>query len=224
MRARTCIWAIGLCACVSFASAAEGLAEAPADDVLGRIVAVQRAITTMQADFVKRTYNADAPRDPPEVMQGKFTIEVPDKYDLVFTKPRDPDWRQRFCSDGKRWWEVEGFAPDVEPSVKVKPVGDGDADIRRVVACARGDLTELRKDFALAALALPKDAGFAVTLTPSRPDVAHDLTRVRVALDSACGVKEVELEQPSGTRIVIAIERAVYDQPIPPGTFVVTER
>jgi hypothetical protein len=200
-------------------------ADPPADDpaLLERIAAAHRSATTMAATFSQRTTNAASPEDPPRLMQGHFELQAPDRYNLVLTKPTDKDWRQRFVCDGKRYAEIERVAEGIDPSVKIRDAADGDADIRRVISCARGDLKELAKDFAIRAQPAADGAGAVVVLAPANADVAKELDRVRIELGADLRVKALTLEQPSGTRIAIAVESAVYDQPLPAETFVIPD-
>ncbi|MBA2480985.1 MAG: outer membrane lipoprotein carrier protein LolA [Planctomycetes bacterium] len=211
-----------MAALAAWASAAE-----PAGDpaLLERIAAAHRSVATMSARFEQRTTNAAAPDEAPRVMQGHFEMAVPDRYNLVLTKTNDPDWRQRFVCDGKRSAEIEQVAADMDASVKVRDAAAGDADIRRIISCARGDFPELAKDFAIRALPaeVPAD-GAVVILVPANAEVAKELDRVRIELGADLRVRTLTLEQPSGTRIGISVTAATYDAPIAPETFAIPER
>ncbi len=187
--------------------------------LLERIAAVARAMKTMQGTFVKHTFNPGM-QDDPVVTKGKFAIAVPDKYNLVETKPDEPEYRKRTCSDGASIAEIEQISSELEPDTHVRAVGDADVELRRVLACVRGDFTQLKADFSVMAAVAPKPAdGSTVTLTPTNADVAHDLTKVEIRLDAACHASAIELVQPSGTRILVRIDGAEYDRPIAADTF-----
>lgn len=187
--------------------------------LLERIAGVARAMTTMQGAFVKRTYNPSMP-DEPAVTKGKFAIAVPDKYNLVETKPDEPDYRKRTCSDGTTIAEIEAVSSDQEPDRRSRAVGDADVELRRVLACVRGDFSQLKGDFTIvAAVAAKPEDGSTVTLTPTNADVAHDISRIQIHLDAASHVSGLEVDQPSGTRIVVQVDSAEYEQPIPAETF-----
>ncbi len=188
--------------------------------LLDRIVAVQAKAVSMKAVFAQRTTNTTAPDDPPRVMRGHFELVPPDRYNLVLTSPGDADWRQRFVCDGRLSAEIEQVVPDLEPTLVVRPAAEGDAGIRRIISCARGDLTELGKDFSIRATAR-EQGGALVVLSPATADVAKEVDRVRIELGKDLRVTALTLDQPGGARIAVTIESAEYDAAIAPETFAI---
>jgi outer membrane lipoprotein-sorting protein len=190
---------------------------APAgDDDLARIAAAAQAVKTVQGTFEQRTYNPDDP-DHPEVRKGQFFIRPPDHYDLLWTKPKDPDWRERFCSDGQHAWRVECIDPAEQPAVSKHVVGEGDSDLRRILDCVRGDLAALGKEFSIGATSA--NGGYTLALTPTSDEAKREVASLTVQLGADYRARSLSVEQPSGTRIVVQVESAEYDKPIDDAQF-----
>lgn len=182
--------------------------------LLPHIAQVASTITSLSGGFCQRTFRPGQAH--PEVIDGQFALQVPDHYDLVETRSDDAGWRQRLCSDGIWQWDIAQTFAEMAPAVTKKPVGQGSADLRRIIDCLRGDLTALERDYTITATATPAGDGYQLTLSP-KPGDERDLSHGLIVLDSAYHVRSLDLEQPSGTRIVIEVKTPVYNQPIQGG-------
>jgi outer membrane lipoprotein-sorting protein len=183
--------------------------------LLDRITAQARDVRTISGHFQQRTLN---PGDSQaEVRDGRFSIQVPDCYNLIETRPDDANWRKRICSDGLTQWEIEQVFPDVRPMKSQHQAGAADHDLRRILSCVRGDITELQRDFAITPKEVP--TGFQLTLLPRTSEVAKDVAQAVIQLDAHSHVQSLVLEQPAGTRISLEISAAVYNQPVKPEDF-----
>lgn len=196
--------------------ASEDPSPAPAatDPLLARIAATAAATTTSSGSFTERTVR---PGDPaPTVIQGTFAVAPPDRYDVVETKPSDPGWCQRWCSDGTWQWDIETTFAGVEPTVTKKPATANAGDLRRITDCLRGDLRTLEEDYALHAT--PVAGGTDIRLQPL-PGHQTDLSDGTIHCDAHDRIQGFDLLQPSGTRIALTITAATYNQPIDPARF-----
>jgi len=203
----------------SDAPAASAAAPPAADDqaVLDAITAKARLVVTVTGHYEQRTLNAGDTQ--PELRLGRFAIQAPDHYNLVETRSDDPNWKKRQCSDGHTQWEIEQVFPDVKPEVTTRVDGGSDGDLRRVMACVRGDLSGLAEDFTMSASASGAGDGYRLVLLPRSAPIARDVSRVVIVLDQDSHVHSLTLEQPSGTRITLTITDAVYNQPVPDQDF-----
>jgi len=202
-------------------------ADAASQHLLDAITAQARLVVTVSGHYEQRTLNAGDTQ--PEVRLGRFAIQAPDHYNLVETRSDEPDWKKRQCSDGHTQSEIEQVFPDVKPSVTTHLEGATDGDLRRVMACVRGDLSGLASDFSITASATttaatgaataPASDGFRLVLLPRSPEIARDVSRVVILLDPDSHVRSLTIEQPSGTRISLTITDAVYNQPVPDQDF-----
>jgi len=208
------------------AAAPPATATDPANQaLLDAISAKARLVVTVTGHYEQRTLNAGDTQ--PEVRLGRFAIQAPDHYNLIETRTDEPDWKKRQCSDGHTQREIEQVFPDVAPVVTTHHDGAADGDLRRVMACVRGDLSGLAGDFAITASnsatasasgGLASD-GYRLVLVPRSPEIARDVSRVVILLDQDSHVRSLTLEQPSGTRITLTITDAVYNQPVPDQDF-----
>jgi len=215
------------------AAAAPATPATASETLLEAISATARLVVTVSGRYEQRTLNAGDIR--PEVRLGRFAIQAPDHYNLVETRPDDPDWKKRQCSDGHTQWEIEQVFPDVKPAITTHSDGAADGDLRRVMACVRGDLSGLASDFSITATAThmtqsaagaapiaPSPAtgdGARLVLLPRSAEIARDVSRVVILLDADSHVRTLTIEQPSGTRITLTITAAVYNQPVPDQDF-----
>lgn len=202
---------------------AETASAAPADDVAARIAAVHRDDTTVRGRFTQRTSRADEPAGEVRVLTAQFALAFPDQYDVVYAKPGDEEWRHRFCSDGRRRWEVQQqFALD-QPDMKEAAVGKDDAELRRLLACFRLDLAVLRADFAVAIEAVTaadgKPAGARLVLTPARPAIAEQVSSLVIELAGDWRISRLTLDDPQGNRYQVTVDEAAYGEPIPAERF-----
>lgn len=222
-----CSWLLSV-AVVALAGA-DTPAPAPANDpaVLQRLLEVQRTTTTASGRFTQSTVRADDPAGGGTEYQGRFDLQAPDRYNVIYTNPKDEEWRQRHCSDGTTRWTVEQLFADQPPEVSAKPVkgdggpdgggGDGDA-VGRIAALLRGDREAVTKDFTVQASAVGE--GFALVLTPKPGGaIAEHLVKIEGDLDSAGHVKALRFFDRQGNLVTIVVTEATYGQPIPPETF-----
>lgn len=210
-----CGLALSLLAAAGWAEAAP---VAPADDLAARIAAAHRDLATVRGRFTQRTSRADEPAGEVRVLTARFALIFPDCYNVIYAKPGDEEWRHRFCSDGRLRWEVQQqFAGD-PPDVKTAEVGKDDAELRRLIACFRLDLAELRADFAVAIEPL-KPEGARLVLTPARPAIAEQVSSLVIELGGDLRIARLTLDDPQGNRYTVTVDEAVYGEPIPPETF-----
>lgn len=205
-------------------------AEEPANDpaVLERLLAVQAAVSTVSGTFVQKTVRADDPEGGGTEYRGRFDLQAPDRYNLVYTNPQDEEWRLRHCSDGTTRWQIEQLFAGEKPEVTAKPVageaaggGTGERTIgdvpQRIAALLRGDRTSLVSDFTVVVAAVGE--GFALTLTPKPGPLEEHLVRVEVDLDGSAHVTALRFFDRQGNRVTVTVSDAVYGQTIPPETF-----
>jgi outer membrane lipoprotein-sorting protein len=229
MRQRSTFLVLLLAMAAATAMAAEG---APAGDpaVLQRLLEAQRGVTTLSGRFTQSTVRADDPAGGGTELQGHVDLQAPDHYNLVYTNPKDAEWRLRHCSDGVTRWQVEQLFAGEAPEVTAKPVAGGgaagagggeDADVvGRIAALLRGDRLAVMKDFTAQATAAGE--GFALVLTPRPGPLADHLVRVEADLDAAAHVQVLRFFDRQGNRVSITVADAVYNQPIPAETFTYT--
>jgi len=200
--------------------------------VLQRLLEVQRSVTTMTGVFTQTTVRTDDPEGGGTVYQGRVALQAPNKYHLVYSNPKDAEWRLRHCSDGVTRWQIEQMFADQAPDVTAKPVAGGEggggggggasnADVvGRIAALLRGDREAVLKDFTVVATAVAK--GFALHMTPKPGELAEHLIKVEADLDAAGHVTALRFFDRQGNRIAIVVSEALYNQPIPPETFTYT--
>ena len=68
------------------------------DDLFQRVLSAQRGITTVSGSFSQRTGRIDEPDQAGEPFAARFDLQAPDKYNIVYTKPGDAEYRLRYCS------------------------------------------------------------------------------------------------------------------------------
>lgn len=200
--------------------------------VLQRLLEVQRGVTSMSGLFTQATVRADDPDSGGTEYRGHVDLQAPNRYNLVYTNPKDDEWRLRHCSDGTTRWQVEQLFADQPPEVSAKPVagggggggGEGDggnADVvGRIAALLRGDREAVLKDFTVRATAVGE--GFSLILTPRPGPVAEHLIKIEAELDTAGHVRVLRFFDRQGNRVTITVSETTYNQPIPPETFTYT--
>lgn len=187
-----------------------------ADDVLATLAARLAQIRTASGSFLQQTRRSDDPSALPSRLDGRFAVRVPDAYDLVYSKATDPEWRQRFVSDGVTSWEIEVTDSDLEPDTKQAPAGVRDAHLRRVLAAMRGDLATLGKDFRLTATA--EGDGWRLDLAPLTTELAEEVTHIAIVLDHQVRPVQVVLDERSAT-VTVNVLAVEYDGSLPAGLF-----
>lgn len=191
------------------------------EDLLQRVLAAQRGVTSISGRFSQRTMRVDDPEQAGDVYSAHFDLLHPDKYNIVYTKPGDDEYRQRYCSDGQNRASQEQIFAGQTPDTVVQPVtktGDDDAMVR-ITALFRLDPVAITRDFTIA----PKAHGDAwtVLLVPRSPGMAEKIQRIEVDLDPSLRTKAARIDDARGNRILITIEEAVYNPTLPPETFTV---
>jgi outer membrane lipoprotein-sorting protein len=216
------------------AFAAQGDASSDQTDVLQRLLQSQRGVASMSGRFIQTTVRADDPTGGGTERHGHFDLQAPDKYNLVYTNPKDPEYRLRHCSDGVKAWQIEVIAEGEKPEVKASSAGgaageasgaagEGRDDVnfaRRITALLRGDREAVLKDFTVQGQALKE--GFSLTLQPKPGPLAEHLTKVEAELDADTHVRVLRFFDHQGNRITITVNEATYNQPIPPEAFTYT--
>jgi len=209
-------------------------------DLLKRMVLAQRGITTIQGTLTQTMRRADEEPASGDAHLGRFAVQVPDRYNLVYSKPKDDQWRLRLCCDGERRWRIEQFFADEAPDVVVRLVrppaaapGAGGAApaapaakedevgeaLRRIIDFRRLDLSTIGKDFKPAAEAMP-DGTYRLTLVPRQAGLAQHIRVVVATLDQDFHTTGIVLDDPQGNRVTVVITTAVYNQPVAPEVFV----
>lgn len=191
-----------------------------ADDAqaaLERVAAVQRAHTTVQGSLTRQASRPDDPASPPRISKIRFLLQFPDRYNLLFTDPKDPELRHGFRSDGSKRWEVVQSIDGVPPDVKTAAVGTGDELPRRLIRALRLDLAELSRDFRVE----PRTVGGALTviLTPLAADLAADLSVLVIDFGADDRPRRVVMDDPQGNRNELTVDEVQFDQPIDPAVF-----
>jgi hypothetical protein len=205
--------------------------EGPVQDLLTRLLGAQQAVTSVAGTFVQRNLRADDPDGTASVHEATFALQVPDKYNLVYTKPGDDEWRLRYCSDGVLRREITQMFAGQDPDVITTPVkaagggangegGDG-ADIGRYISTfLRFDPAEVNKDFVVT-IATAGD-GFRLDLLPRGADLARQVKSVAVELDGGFRTREIRFDDPQGNRVVVSVVTSEYNGTIPAGMFTYT--
>lgn len=218
-------------ALLAFLLAALSGAENPNTDLLTKLLGAQQAITSVSGRFVQRNLRADDPEGTATVHEARFAMQVPDRYNLVYTKPGDDEWRLRYCSDGNVRREITQMFAGQEPDVittavrreaSAGDVGAGDgADLGRYISTfLRFDPVAVNKDFVVAIATAGE--GYRLDLLPRGADLAKQVKSISVDLDQSFQTKEIRFDDPQGNRIVVSVVESVYNGTIPPGTFTYT--
>jgi outer membrane lipoprotein-sorting protein len=192
------------------------------NELIDRVIAAQRDVTTVSGILTQRS----APVDAPPAQQGsvfhvEFAVRLPDHYNLVYRKPKDDEWKLRICSDGTTRWDVEQLFNGDQPDVTIQKLEGARAQndvFRRVTGFFRLDRAALEQEFTLRPEATER--GVEVTLTPLKSELASELACVVVALDDKLHTTSVTFDDTHGTRTVVAMEKTAYNQPLPDETFV----
>ncbi|MBA3686122.1 MAG: outer membrane lipoprotein carrier protein LolA [Planctomycetes bacterium] len=199
-------------------------ADSPAGDLLTRLLKAQQTITSVSGRFTQRNLRADDPEGTASLHEATFALQAPDKYNLVYTKPGDDEWRLRYCSDGVVRKEVTQMFAGQEPDVVASPVkgdggtGAGGVDIGRYIsAFLRFDPVAVNKDF-IVAIATAGE-GYRLDLLPREAELARQVQSISVDLDANFQTRGIRFDDPQGNRIVVNVTKAVYNDGIPPGTF-----
>ncbi len=198
-------------------------------DLLTRLLVAQQSITSVSGRLVQRNIRVDDPEGGGNTHEATFALEVPDKYNLVYTKPGDDEWRLRMCSDGKVRRQIEQMFADQQPDVSESVVGGGAGDGgagnggggtgigERISEFLRFDPIAVNKDF-IVSIATAGE-GFRLDLLPRGGDLARQVKGISIDLDTQFRTREVRFDDPQGNRIVISVVEAVYNVAIPPETF-----
>lgn len=186
--------------------------------LVAQLAAAHSKATTIEGRFTQRTSRSDDAGAEPRVLKAVFAVQFPDCYDLVFTRPDDEEWRQRLCSDGERRWVLEQSFANTPPDVTITRVGDNDAELKRLFACLRMDVSTLERDFSLEAVA---QEGIQVTLTPKAAagDRAASPERIVAAFDAAHHLKKLMITDGNGNRHDLTVDRAEYGAVLSPARF-----
>lgn len=190
--------------------------------LLDRIMQAQRDVRAVSGEFSQRTKRGDAPDDEAKLFYAEFHVQAPNKVDLVYRNPKDPDWRLRIGTDGQRRWQAEQLLAGVKPEVQVKPAdqeGGAQAIFERIADFFNLGDGRLLKDFRLTAEA--RGAGYHVVVVPTAEAIARDVREIHADLDAAFKTNRVTILDTQGNRIEIEITKAVYNKPelFPAGTF-----
>lgn len=204
------------------ADEAAPVAPAPGvEDLLQRVLAVQRGVTSISGRFTQRTVRIDDPEQAGDTYHARFDLLAPDKYNIVYTKPGDDEYRLRYCSDGQQRAQQEQIMAGQTPDTQVRPVakaGEDDA-MRRITALFRLDPVAITRDFTITPI--EREGGHTVQLVPRSPGLAEHVQRIEVDLDASLRTSGMRIDDPRGNRILITIEEAVYNPTLPPDTFTV---
>ena len=189
--------------------------------VLERVVAAQQGHTTVRGKLRWRTSQRDDDdaTAPVREQHVRFFLAFPDRYAVVVTKPDDKESKQSFISDGTTRWEVMQLFDGADSEVKATPIVEGTDDLeRRLLACFRFDLTELRKDFSLVATTAA-DQGAVITLTPLAAKLQEQLTVLVLTFSADLKLVAIRSEDPQGNRFDFVVQEAVYDEALDEALF-----
>lgn len=161
-----------------------------------------------------------APDPTRRARSGSFAYAVPSSYNIV-VREADGGAVDRWCSDGAARWEITRLTPDDPADVKGPlPVDGGDADYRRVVACLRLDLAELRKDHLFS---WRGQAGERVLeLRPREPERAArgpQVAVIAIALGPDGDPRRVDIDHTDGNRWAVTVTRMERDVELDPALF-----
>lgn len=199
-----------------------GLSLRAADDsaaLLERLAAANSTTTVVTGQLTQRTTRADDAGAEPRVLKAVFAVQFPNRYDLVFTRPDDDEWRQRLCCDGERRWVVEQSMAGTPPDRSVTRVDDNDVELKRLFACLRMDVATLSKDYDLKA---ENTAGIRVTLAPKAPkdrEQAVQPERLIAEFNGNHRLKRLVLTDAQGNRHEITVDQAEYGRSVTPDRF-----
>lgn len=189
------------------------------DALLERLTTAHRQIATISGLLTQRTTRSDDAGAEPRVLKATFAVQFPDRYDLVFTRPDDEEWRQRLCCDGERRWMIEQSFRGTPPDQTVTRVGDNDLELKRLFACLRMDLPILQKDYEVKADTL--DERIRVVLTPKAPaqQPGPRPDQLTATFDASNHLRQLVMIDGHGNRTEAVIDQADYDRPLPTERF-----
>jgi outer membrane lipoprotein-sorting protein len=189
------------------------------DAALAALAKLRPAMQAAEGEAIRTVRRADQPDEPGEPWKIVFLIAAAGRYDLVMTRPDEPEGeRRRYRSDGVASLEVEALdAQDDKPTVHRAKAGERDGLVRRLFASLRLDPAELGREFA-ATWAAEGD-GFVLGLVPRDPAVRREIARLTLTLAADGTPRRMVLDEPDGNRHEVAIRRFAVDPAIPEGRF-----
>jgi hypothetical protein len=213
------IGAIRTCLCLALLAAGLAAAE-PAQAELDALAARHQRSRTLRGEFTWLVQpivgEADPARRP---RSGSFAYAAPASYNIV-VREGDGGPVDRWCSDGSARWEVSRLSPDDPADIKGPlPVDGGDADHRRLVACLRLDVGELRKDHLFA---WRPGAERVLELRPRQDGDQRrgpQVVVIAIALSADGDPRRVDIDHTDGNRWTVEVARLERDVDLPPGMF-----
>ena len=187
------------------------------EEGLAALSAARAGVGVVAGGGTYAVLRGDEPEHPGEARRIRFAVAADGRYDIVKTDPADPQGeRTRLVSDGRIAAESSQMTVEDAPVVKRRRA---DADLfARLLACLRLDLAQLRRDYAVELVAAA-DGGRELRLVPGDPALSGEIARIVVAIDDAGIPRRLVLDEPSGNRHRLVIERFADDPPAQPGWF-----
>ncbi|MCX8016595.1 MAG: hypothetical protein N2690_01640 [Rhodocyclaceae bacterium] len=190
---------------------------AAADPTLAELAAQRSRVRITAGEGLLTAQRADDPQSIGEPRWITFAVSADGRYDIVRRDPADPDGeRTRFVCDGRVVAEISQMTAEDPPVIK-RRLAENDS-LARLLACVRLDLQQLEQDFQIELTV--QNGRHELRLVP-RTALARDIALIVVTLGSDQRPRHILLDEPSGTRHRLEIERLSDDPPLTPGWFVV---
>jgi outer membrane lipoprotein-sorting protein len=182
------------------------------DAIVQMLSSANQSLTTISGTLIQRTSRRDEPTEPVKELNARFAIALPNRYELVFTRTDDEEWRQRLCSDGTKRWRFEQSFADQVPDMHVE--SGGDDDIRRLVACLHFDAARLREEFTITAVASGNGHQATLKPLPTATRLSTQIDTIVVDFTAEHRLKRLTIDDPQGNRYEVTIVTAEYGKPL----------
>ncbi len=191
--------------------------------LLDRIIAAQAKLHSASGKFTQEIiYTKDKERKP-EVYQAKLTVQVPDKYNLVFAKK---DLLEYYISNGKTEWQVEMI--DGEEFASQKELKDGRGKFSSLTDYIPLRRESLEKHFKLVAhleeeKTDPKEKKQApycrIDLTPLTNDQKDHMKWIKIYFNKDFKVMHFNMLDANSNLYTYTVNQMEYNVKLKPETF-----
>lgn len=182
------------------------------DAIVQMLSSANQSLSTISGTLIQRTSRRDEPTEPAKELNARFAIALPNRYDLVFTRADDEEWRQRLCSDGSKRWRIEQSFAGQAPDVHVES-GDDD-DIRRLITCLHFDVARLREDFTITAVVSGNGHQATLKPLPTATRLIKQIDTIVVDFTTEHRLQRLTIDDPQGNRYEVTILTAEYGKPL----------
>lgn len=177
-----------------------------ADPILCKTVpelsTVVEGFRTMQSTYTERKHLSLM--EDPLVSEGKIYFIAPNLLKMVTVRP----FRQTLTIDGQSLLIVQHDLGK-EDRLDLGQVPTARAMVRSILEVLAGRVTELENRYHCTAERDGK--GYVLDLVPTREPMISMVTRLRVRVEPALGIKEIVTEEKDGDRTVLTLTNVEYD-------------